>query len=80
MNVEIVVLLVLLIIFQATLLLRDVKTSGKKSAIKYYEEKLSDINESKASEAAYGFSFLVVFALRATIIYYAFQVIISFIK
>lgn len=77
MNSTIVVLLILLIIFQFSLLYRDSQTATKESALRYYKQKIEDQEKFKGGRAIV---FLALLATRSAIIYYAVVSILSFIK
>lgn len=80
MSTTIVVLMILLITQQVISLGLNVKIIGKKNEISYHEEKLKKAKESTSSDGVSSLAFFIVFFIRVAIVWYAIQVIFSFVK
>ena len=80
MSTTIVVLMILLITQQVISLGLNAKMIGKKNEISHYEEKLKKAKESTSSDGVSSLAFFIVLSIRVAIVWYAIQVIFSFVK
>ena len=80
MSTAIVVLMILLITQQAISLGLNAKMIGKNNEISHYEEKLKKAKESTSSDGVSSLAFFIVLSIRVVIVWYAIQVIFSFVK
>lgn len=80
MNTTIIVLLILLIVNQLMALVGNSKVIGKNDCINYYKGKLDQANRATISDSASMFAFLIILAIRVSIVFFAIKCILSFVN
>ena len=80
MEKQILVLMVLMVISQLISIFSNSKFLTKDSELKFYQRKLSEVNERDSNQGIRLFVFIFVSLTRIAIIYYAFDVMLNLVK
>lgn len=80
MEKTIVVLLILFIFSQLLSIYKNSRMTTKKNTIDFHKEKIDKAESFKGSDGIITFAFLIALSIRITVIYFALQSIMWFIK
>ena len=80
MEKQILVLMVLMVVSQLISIFSNSKFLTKDSELKFYQRKLSEVNERDSNQGIRLFVFIFVSSTRIAIIYYAFDVMLNLVK